>query len=264
MLKRCQQLSENYETNYMALHTFNPHINHLQSFKMTSQKCQKRCVHKIPMVNVDGQTTSQIDGRTETCMSTSQILKHVHQKVHIIIFLFFEGGGDLKTNMAQFLMIYVRKWITILSFFSTNYNKFANAWNSEVDWKKSMKKKQMSLIESVYTLHVMGTYKSYQWGAASANSVKFHGIRPRMYIEDLLWNAGDNVTLTSQKPCKLNNKCDCNKTKGYKWSLYFFNIEKYINFIYSADLIFRIIRIINFNRAEPTCYITNFPYASSG
>ena len=32
-----------------------------------------------------------------------------------------------------------------------------------------------------------------------------------------------------------------------------------INFIYSEDLI----RIIDFNRAEPTCYITSFPYASS-
>ena len=27
---------------------------------------------------------------------------------------------------------------------------------------------------------------------------------------------------------------------------------------------FRIIKIINFNRAEPTCYKTYFPYASSG
>ena len=30
-----------------------------------------------------------------------------------------------------------------------------------------------------------------------------------------------------------------------------------INFIYSID------RIMDFNRAEPTCYRTNFPYASS-
>ena len=41
-------------------------------------------------------------------------------------------------------------------------------------------------------------------------------------------------------------------------------LEKNINFIYSADLTFRIIRIIEFNRAEPTCYRTNFLYASSG
>ena len=31
-----------------------------------------------------------------------------------------------------------------------------------------------------------------------------------------------NVTLTSQKPCKHNNKCDCSKTNGYKWSWCFF------------------------------------------
>ena len=30
-----------------------------------------------------------------------------------------------------------------------------------------------------------------------------------------------NVTLTLQKPCQHNNKCDCNKTNGYKWSLCF-------------------------------------------
>ena len=30
-----------------------------------------------------------------------------------------------------------------------------------------------------------------------------------------------NVMLTSQKPCQHNNKCDCSKTNGYKWSLCF-------------------------------------------
>ena len=33
---------------------------------------------------------------------------------------------------------------------------------------------------------------------------------------------------------------------------------------YSADLTFRVIRKMDFNRAEPTCYRTNFPYSSSG
>ena len=33
---------------------------------------------------------------------------------------------------------------------------------------------------------------------------------------------------------------------------------KKINFIYPADKTFQIIRIIEFNRAEPTCYRTNF------
>ena len=44
-------------------------------------------------------------------------------------------------------------------------------------------------------------------GTASANSAKFHGIKPRMYIEDLLDKADDNLPLTlynvllmSQKP----------------------------------------------------------------
>ena len=39
---------------------------------------------------------------------------------------------------------------------------------------------------------------------------------------------------------------------------------KKINFIYPADKTFRIIRIIDFKRAEPTCYRTNFHYAISG
>ena len=33
-------------------------------------------------------------------------------------------------------------------------------------------------------------------GTSSPNSSKFHGIRPRMYSEDLLYYAGDIVTLT--------------------------------------------------------------------
>ena len=42
-----------------------------------------------------------------------------------------------------------------------------------------------------------------------------------------------------------------------KWSLSFFNIifiEKCKSLIYSADLTFRVIRKMDFNRAEPTCY----------
>ena len=37
-----------------------------------------------------------------------------------------------------------------------------------------------------------------------------HGCTFRIYFD----NAGDNVTLTSQKPCLHNNKCDCSKTNG--------------------------------------------------
>ena len=36
------------------------------------------------------------------------------------------------------------------------------------------------------------------------------------------------------------------------------------NFIYPADKTFRIIRVIDFNRAEPTCYRTDFHCAISG
>ena len=55
-------------------------------------------------------------------------------------------------------------------------------------------------------------------GTASANSAKSdHGCSSRIYLD----NASDNVTLTlfnvtltSQKPCLHNNKCDCSKTNG--------------------------------------------------
>ena len=43
----------------------------------------------------------------------------------------------------------------------------------------------------------------------------------------------------------------------------YFN-EKHLNFIYSGDKTFWVIRIMDFNRIELTCYSTNFPYASSG
>ena len=50
-------------------------------------------------------------------------------------------------------------------------------------------------------------------GTALANSVEFCGIRPQMYIKDLLF---DNVMLTlhymtlqTQELCQNNNKCDC-------------------------------------------------------
>ena len=70
-------------------------------------------------------------------------------------------------------------------------------------------------------------------GTASANSAKFRGIRPQMYIEDVLKfdNAGDNLTLTlyngiltSQKPWKHNKKFDCSKTNGLN-EVYVFSIK---------------------------------------
>ena len=65
----------------------------------------------------------------------------------------------------------------------------------------------------------------------------------RIYFD----NPGENVTLTlynvmmaSQKSCQHNSKSDCSKTIGINEVYVFFSImrnliEKYMNFIYSAD-----------------------------
>ena len=85
-----------------------------------------------------------------------------------------------------------------------------------------------------------------------------HGGTSRIYFD----NAGDNVTLilhnvmlTSQKSCQHNNEYDCSINEVY--------FEKYINSIYSADLTFRVIKKMDFNRAELTCkkliFLTPFP-----
>ena len=66
-------------------------------------------------------------------------------------------------------------------------------------------------------------------GTASANPLNSlesdHGCTSRIYF----YNAGDNVTLalynvtlTSQKLCSHNNKCDCSKTNVYSLGLCFF------------------------------------------
>ena len=43
-----------------------------------------------------------------------------------------------------------------------------------------------------------------------------------------------NVTLSSQKPCQHNNKCDCSKTNSYKRSL---NYDFSIKYCYSDILL---------------------------
>ena len=48
------------------------------------------------------------------------------------------------------------------------------------------------------------------------------------------------------------------------WTLLKRYFMEKINFIYSADKTFRIIRIIDFNRTEPTCYRTYFHCTVSG
>ena len=79
------------------------------------------------------------------------------------------------------------------------------------------------------------------------------------------------VRLMSQKPCKHTNKCDCSKqtvinevyvfTIRYRFSDILLKNTK-TSFILLVKL-FWLIRKIDFNRAEPTFYRPNFPYASS-
>ena len=69
---------------------------------------------------------------------------------------------------------------------------------------------------------------------------QFHGIKPRMYIKDLLWY------------------CDPDITYIFYWINY--------NFIYSVDKMFGLSKYFIFlknNRTGPTCNSTIFPYASS-
>ena len=83
------------------------------------------------------------------------------------------------------------------------------------------------------------TIFTYIW-TASANHVESDlGCTSRIYFYKVTLTL-QNVTLTSKKQCQHNNKCDCHKTNGYKWS-YVLSIkyrysdifnEKYINFIY--------------------------------
>ena len=84
-----------------------------------------------------------------------------------------------------------------------------------------------------------------------ANSVESDlGCPLRVYFDNLMLMS-HNVKLTSWKPCQYNNKFDCSETNSYNISQDAINENIY--FIYSFD------RIMDFNRAEPTCYRTNFP-----
>ena len=95
---------------------------------------------------------------------------------------------------------------------------------------------------------------------ASANSMQSDlGCTSRIYLDNVTMTL-HNVTLASQKPCHHNNKCECSKQTVYVCLLLLFFSIKY------RYLLIKILvnRKIDFNRAEPTCYRTNFPYASSG
>ena len=80
------------------------------------------------------------------------------------------------------------------------------------------------------------------------------GCSSRIYFDNVTMML-HNVTLTSQKPCKHNTKCDCSITDG---------LLKNHNFICYVDKAFRLIKIMDFNRTGPTCYSTIFPNVSSG
>ena len=70
-------------------------------------------------------------------------------------------------------------------------------------------------------------------------------------------------TITSLIAAKQTVATFHNKRRKKEDAIAIFYGEK-INFIYLADKIFRIIRIIDFNRAEPTCYRTYFHCPISG
>ena len=73
-----------------------------------------------------------------------------------------------------------------------------------------------------------------------------------------------NETITSQKPCQHNKRCDCSKTNGYKWSLcfvfmiFYWKMHKLHLFCWQKP--FLVIRKMDFNRAEPTCYRTKYDF----
>ena len=101
-------------------------------------------------------------------------------------------------------------------------------------------------------------------GTASTNAVESDlRCTSSIYFDNVTLSL-HNVTLTVQLG-QYNNKFNCSETNGYnipqmkfqvffkKISLLLYFIEKNpINFIYSVE------RIMDFNRAEPTCYRTFF------
>ena len=91
--------------------------------------------------------------------------------------------------------------------------------------------------------------------------------QPLPYVAGLLFMDFDNVTLTSQKPCQHNNKFEWlqhSTINVIKRRCFRDILWKKKNFNYPADKTFWLIRITDFNRAEPTCYWTNFHCAISG
>ena len=114
------------------------------------------------------------------------------------------------------------------------------------------------------TIFTLSTHAS-TIGTTSANSLDSDlGCTLRVNFDNVTLMS-HKVALRSQKPCQYNN---CSKTNGYNIPHDAIN-EVYIFSIKFIDppkkkVICSVDRIMNFNRAEPTCYRANFPYASSG
>ena len=47
-------------------------------------------------------------------------------------------------------------------------------------------------------------------------------------------------------------------------AILYMHLKITLNFVYSVDKTVPVIKLIDFNRAESTCYRTNFPYACFG
>ena len=79
------------------------------------------------------------------------------------------------------------------------------------------------------------------------------------------------MMLTSQKPCQYNNKFDCSEIDGYNIPKDAINEVKVFSININSDILLKkhklicsFNRIMDFNRAEPTCYRNKFPLVSSG
>ena len=79
-------------------------------------------------------------------------------------------------------------------------------------------------------------------GTSSTNFVESDlGYTSRIYFHYVTFTL-HNVTLTAQKPCQHNNKCECSKNNGYKWSLCILFSKKHR---YIAYIIFIMILAVN-------------------
>ena len=71
----------------------------------------------------------------------------------------------------------------------------------------------------------------------------------------------DNVTPTSQKPCEHTIKSVIAAKQTARNEVYVFYSDILLNFIKLFFIL--LIKLLDLNRAEPTCYRTSIPYGSS-